>query len=83
VWSFRYSSQNRSRSLFYSTEVRTLRQLHPEVFASERLSDDARIVVSEPLRNLPGAWNEVPESTYIVTEHGMHEVCPFRPTSPP
>jgi glutamine amidotransferase len=80
LWSFRYSSEKRSRSLFYSTEVRSLRQLHPEIFA--RVSDDARLVVSEPLRDLPGAWNEIPESTYIVIEHGMHEVHPFRPTPP-
>ncbi|WP_433184234.1 class II glutamine amidotransferase [Actinoallomurus sp. CA-150999] len=82
LWSFRYSSERRSRSLFYSTEVRSLRQLHPEIFAPERLSDDARLIVSEPLRDLPGAWNEVPESTYIVIEHGTHEVHPFRPTPP-
>ncbi|MER6946141.1 class II glutamine amidotransferase [Nonomuraea sp. NPDC000554] len=82
LWSFRYSSVGRSRSLFYSTEVRSLRQLHPEVFAQEQLSDDARLVVSEPLRDLPGAWNEVPESTYIVIEHGTHETHPFRPTPP-
>jgi predicted glutamine amidotransferase len=82
LWSFRYSSRNRSRSLFYSTEMRCLRQLHPEIFTRESLSEDARIVVSEPLRDLPGAWNEVPESTYVVIEHGTHEVHPFRPTSP-
>jgi predicted glutamine amidotransferase len=82
LWSFRYSSEKRSRSLFYSTKVRSLRQLHPEIFARERLSDDARLIVSEPLRDLPGAWNEVPESTYIVIEHGRHEVHPFRPTPP-
>lgn len=82
LWSFRYSSRRRSRSLFYSTEVRSLRRLHPEVFTPDRLSDDARIVVSEPLRDLPGAWNVVPESTYIVIERGVHEVHPFRPTSP-
>jgi predicted glutamine amidotransferase len=79
LWSFRYSSENRSRSLFYSTEVRSLRQLHPEIFAEKRLSDDARLVVSEPLRDLPDAWHEVPESTYIVIEHGTHETHPFRP----
>jgi predicted glutamine amidotransferase len=82
LWSFRYSSEKRSRSLFYSTEVRSLRQLHPEIFARERLTDDARLIVSEPLRDLPGAWNEVPESTYIVIEHGRHEVHPFRPAPP-
>jgi predicted glutamine amidotransferase len=82
VWSFRYSSEKRSRSLFCNAEVRSLRQLHPEIFARERLSDDARLIVSEPLRDLPGAWHEVPESTYIVIENGMHEVHPFRPTPP-
>ncbi|WP_433467932.1 class II glutamine amidotransferase [Spirillospora sp. CA-128828] len=82
LWSFRYSSEKRSRSLFYSTEARSLRQLHPESFARERLSDNARLVVSEPLRDLPGVWNEVPESTYIVIENGMHEVHPFQPTPP-
>jgi predicted glutamine amidotransferase len=82
LWSFRYSSENRSRSLFYSTEMRCLRQLHPEIFTRGPLSEDARIVVSEPLRDLPGAWNEVPESTYVVIEHGTHEVHPFRPMSP-
>ena len=82
LWAFRYSSPHRSRSLFYSAEMRCLRQLHPEIFTLERLSEDARIVVSEPLRDLPGAWNEVPESTYVVIESGTHEVHPFRPTSP-
>jgi glutamine amidotransferase len=31
VWVFRYSSEGKSRSLFYSTKVASLRQLHPEV----------------------------------------------------
>lgn len=82
VWSFRYSSENRSRSLFYSTDVHSIRQLQPDMFAREQLTDDARLIVSEPLRDLPGAWNEVPESTYIVIEHGMHEVHPFLPVMP-
>lgn len=80
LWSFRYSSEKRSRSLFYSTEVHSLRQLHPEIFAREPLSDDARLIVSEPLRDLPGAWNQVPESTCIMIGHGTHEVHPFHPT---
>jgi glutamine amidotransferase len=63
VWVFRYSSEGQSRSLFFSTAVSSLRQLHPEVEVLHRLSEDARFVVSEPLRELPGAWNEVPESS--------------------
>lgn len=31
VWAFRYSSQGRSRSLFYSSRAETVRHLHPEV----------------------------------------------------
>jgi predicted glutamine amidotransferase len=30
VWAFRYSSEGRSRSLFFSTDVRTLRAIYPE-----------------------------------------------------
>jgi hypothetical protein len=30
VWGFRYSSAGKSRSLFYSTDVRTLRAQHPD-----------------------------------------------------
>lgn len=81
LWCFRYSSERRSRSLFYSTEMRSLRRLHPDVFVPGELSDDARIVVSEPLRHLPGAWREIPESTCTVVEHGAYAVRPFRPRS--
>ena len=31
IWAFRYSSEGQSRSLFYSTRIDQLRQLHPEV----------------------------------------------------
>ena len=31
LWGFRYSSEGRSRSLFYSTRVDTLREQHPDV----------------------------------------------------
>ncbi|AYC41526.1 class II glutamine amidotransferase [Streptomyces griseorubiginosus] len=79
VWAFRYSSQGRSRSLFYSTRVDTLRKLHPDAAFLEEVSDDTRLVVSEPLGDLPGAWNEVPESTYGVIQDGMDELHPFVP----
>jgi len=52
---FRYSSQRDSRSLFYSTDVPTLRALHPEVEILAEVSDESRLIVSEPLRDLPGA----------------------------
>ena len=82
VWAFRYSSEHNSRSLFYSTDVRTVRELHPEVETLRELSDDARFIVSEPLRDLSGAWNEVPESTYGVVQDGQDELKPFTPRAP-
>jgi predicted glutamine amidotransferase len=79
IWGFRYSSEHKSRSLFYSTDVSTLRAQHPDSAILNEVSDDARLVVSEPLGNLAGAWNEVPESSYGVIRHGHDELHPFSP----
>ena len=82
VWGFRYSSDGKSRSLFYSTDVPTLRELHPEVEILAELSEESRLIVSEPLRDLPGAWNEVPESSYGIVQEGQDELLPFKPKAP-
>jgi predicted glutamine amidotransferase len=82
VWAFRYSSERQSRSLFYSTSVPTLRELHPELEILAVVSDESRLIVSEPLRDLPGAWNEVPESSYGVVQEGQDELKPFTPEAP-
>ncbi len=65
IWAFRYSSEGQSRSLFHSTDVSTLRQQYPDNPVLHGLSDDARLVVSEPLGDLRGAWREVPEATCV------------------
>lgn len=82
VWAFRYSSERESRSLFYSTRVDTLREQHPEVEVLHELSDESRLVVSEPLGDLAGAWNEVPESSWGVIQDGRDELHDFRPRPP-
>ena len=82
VWAFRYSSQGQSRSLFYSTKLHTLRQLYPDNPVLHDLAEETRLVVSEPLGDLAGAWNEVPESSYGVVHHGHDELHPFRPPLP-
>ncbi|WP_329193016.1 MULTISPECIES: class II glutamine amidotransferase [unclassified Streptomyces] len=79
LWAFRYSSQGASRSLFYSSRVDTLRTLHPDVPYLEDLSEETRLIVSEPLSDLPGAWNEVPESSYGVVQPGADEMFRFTP----
>jgi glutamine amidotransferase len=82
VWAFRYSSEGRSRSLFYSTSVATLRAQYPDNPILHALSDDTRLVVSEPLGELAGVWNEVPESSYGVIQPGQHELKTFTPRLP-
>jgi predicted glutamine amidotransferase len=79
LWAFRYSSEGDSRTLFYSTDVRTVRRLHPELEALQLVSDETRIIVSEPLGDLTGAWNAVPESSYGVVQDGEDEMRPFQP----
>jgi glutamine amidotransferase len=79
VWAFRYASEGAPRSLFYSTDVRTLRAQHPDVALLGELSDESRLVVSEPLGSLAGAWNAVPESSYGVLREGDDLLRPFRP----
>ncbi|MGW0468530.1 class II glutamine amidotransferase [Streptomyces sp. NPDC003027] len=79
LWAFRYSSERRSRSLFYSAELETLRGLHPDLTFLDHFSDQSRLVVSEPLSGLPGAWFEVPESTYGLVRGSGDFLRPFVP----
>ena len=80
LWAFRYSTEGRSRSLFHSTEIATLRAQYPDNPVLQKVPDDARMVVSEPLGGLRGAWREVPEGTCVVVRNGREEQRPFIPT---
>jgi len=79
LWAFRYSSEGASRSLFFSTAVTTLREMYPENPRLQGVSDETRIVVSEPLGELVGAWQPVPESSYGVVRQGDDALGDFRP----
>ena len=56
---------------------------HPDNPVLHRLSDESRLVVSEPLGDLAGAWNEVPESSYGIVQEGQDVLRPFNPHLPP
>ena len=79
VWVFRYSSERQTRSLFYSTAVETLRSQYPDNPVFRELSDETRLVVSEPLSELAGTWNEVPEASCGLIHEGQDELRPFTP----
>jgi predicted glutamine amidotransferase len=79
LWAIRYSTEGRSRTLFVSNDAQTLRQLHPENERLQRLQDEDRVVISEPFGELPGAWQEIPESTVLVVQPGEDIMAPFHP----
>ena len=81
LWSFRYSSERNSRSIFYSTDVETLRAQYPDHPVLHNLSAETRLVVSEPLGDLAGVWNELPEATCAIVQQGQDELRPFTPRS--
>jgi predicted glutamine amidotransferase len=80
IWAFRYSSEGASRSLYFSTRMDALKALHPESTELAALSDETRAVVSEPLGDLAGAWQEVPESHVGIVQPGEDELRPFAPS---
>ncbi len=80
LWAVRYSTEHNSRTLFVSEDVDAVRALHPENPRLQEMREGDRLVVSEPLVDLPGAWHEMPESTAVtVRRGGEFEARPFRP----
>jgi hypothetical protein len=62
--------------------VAALRELHPDSERLQRLTDEDRAIVSEPLGDLPGVWLEVPESSALIVQRGPDEQRPFEPRVP-
>ncbi|WP_101846033.1 class II glutamine amidotransferase [Zhihengliuella sp. ISTPL4] len=77
VWAFRYSTAGRSRSLFHSTDIETLRRMYPDAERLRVFGRRAHVIVSEPLNDLPGAFQEVPESTVSVLDEAGYRYEPF------
>jgi predicted glutamine amidotransferase len=83
LWAVRYSSAHQSRTLFISRDVDAVRRLHPENERLQQLGEGTRLVVSEPVADLDGAWMEVPESTGLVVTEQDYEEVRFRPAGGP
>ena len=76
LYALRYSSDRRSKTLFYSHDIDAIRELDGSY---EEFPEEARLIVSEPLDDLTGNWVKVPESTLIVADRGQIESIPFEP----
>ena len=84
VYAVRYSTDHGesdfgSRTLFHSRSMSALKQLNPRF---DRLSDDAIVVVSEPLNDVLDYWEEIPESTAITVSGSTIETREFAPVPP-
>ena len=75
----RYSSEGESRTLYFSTDAQALKQRYADDDRIQQLSDEARAVVSEPLGDLEGVWNAVPESSIGIVQPGQDELRSFTP----
>lgn len=80
----RYSSEGKSRSLYYSRDLAAIEaELAPEKRSLiAQMSSKARAVVSEPLSDLQDVWEPVPESSFVVIEDGEVHIDSFQPSLP-
>ena len=81
-WGVRYSSEGRSGTLYVSADASAVRALHPDNPRLEKYTDEDRVIVPEPLSDLPVLWIEVPDATALIVQRGPDEHRPFRPQAP-
>lgn len=79
IISVRYSSEKDSRSLFHSSSFKQLHELYPHDRRILAAGDDAFLVLSEPLVDLPDWWKEIPESTAVIARGGEVDQISFNP----
>jgi predicted glutamine amidotransferase len=76
LWAVRYSSHNKSRTLYHSRDIHALRDIDGTY---EPLPHGAVIVMSEPLDELNQHWEAMPESSLLVAQDGKIMIRPFSP----
>ena len=79
VWAVRYCTRGPAPPLFASADVQAARMLYPDRPFVQLLSDDDHIVASQPLADIPGAWDKLPEASAVVVRGGRSERLLFRP----
>jgi len=81
LWSFRYSTERSSRTLFYSEDMGVMKEMYPEDLRGHAFTEKSVAVVSEPVGKRPEHWLEVPESSVVTVRNGQVAIRPFEPAS--
>ena len=79
LYAARYASGPFVNSLFVSEDARSVRALYPDDERFSIFSDESRVIVSEPLGDLPGVWREVPAGTALIVQPGEDLEVPSGP----
>jgi glutamine amidotransferase len=80
LYAARYASGPVVNSLFVSEDAKSIRALYPDDERFAMFSDEARVIVSEPLTDLPGVWREVPAGSALIVQPGEDAEVPFAPS---
>lgn len=81
LYAARYASGPEANTLFVSEDPQSVRMLYPDNEPVEHFGADARVVVSEPLTDLPGLWREVSVGTALIVGEDVEERA-FEPINP-
>ncbi|OBA70723.1 class II glutamine amidotransferase [Mycobacterium sp. 1554424.7] len=81
LYAVRYASGTDANTLFVNEDPESVRMLYPGDEGLKHFADDSRVVVSEPLTQLPGMWREVAAGTALIIGRDVEERS-FRPISP-
>lgn len=79
LWAARYASGGEVNSLYVSEDAATVRAQHPDEQRFEIFSDTSRLVVSEPLGDMPGVWTEVEPGSALTVRGAEIERTDFAP----
>ena len=75
LYATRYATKEVARSLFVTSDAKTIKEMYPENAKLGNYPDNAHMIVSEPLTDLlPGSHHEVPrDHAIIVTSDGVQD----------
>jgi len=80
IYAARYASGPVVNSLFVTADATSIRAMYPDDERFAGFSDEARAVVSEPLGDLPGVWEEVPPGSAVIVQPGEDARLSFSPS---